>query len=94
MEKLIEILQNEKLSHRTKRLMCAAYALPIMKGSTEVDVSAFANFLGETKSAIIACCQELEDNGISYIEDNEAGEFYFFHAENNEYIGEIAIRLI
>lgn len=94
MKRLIELLQNEKLSQRTKRFLCAMYALPVVEGSRELDVIVFADFLGETKSAIISCCKELEDNGISFIEDNEDGEFYPFYVETNECNAEVVIRLI
>lgn len=95
MKKLIELLQNEKLSQRTKRFLCAIYALPpVEKGTKEVDVTLFAELLGETKSTVISCCKELEDNGISFIEDNEAGEFYCFHVEINKCYSEVVVKLI
>ena len=85
MKKLIELLQNEKLSQRTKRFLCAMYALPpVEKGSKEVDVTVFADLLEETQAAIIACCQELQDNQISYIEELETGTYYYFVISQNE----------
>lgn len=79
MKRLIELLQNEKLSQRTKRFLCAMYALPpVEKGSKEVDVTVFAELLEETQAAIIACCQELQDNQISHIEELETGTYYYF----------------
>jgi hypothetical protein len=93
MEKLIEILQNEKLSHRTKRLMCALYALHIEKGSQEIDISVFANLLGESKSAIIASCQELEDSNMYSIDEYDDREYIHILVENN-ITAEVVIKLI
>lgn len=93
MKQLIELLQNEKLSDRTKRFLCAVYALPVHEGSIEFDVRIFSDLLGEAKSSIIACCQELSDNGISYIDDCN-GECYYYYIEREDNImNEIVIHL-
>lgn len=93
MKRLIELLQNEKLSYRTKRLICAIHALYTVKNPKEISVSVIADLLEETRAAIIACCQELEDNRIACIEDNGSCSYCYFLIETGELRKEIVIKL-
>jgi hypothetical protein len=93
MESLIELLQYEKLSTKTKRFLCAIHSLPIIEGSSEFGASYFAEHLGVSMSEIISCCVELQDNNISYIEPLEDGEYFYFRVSIGNKEFEVSIKL-